>query len=182
MAISGCALRFHRGGSRVGVDSVLADTCGGDSNRDRLARKVSECATIVLDSAVGVAFLDGVCGSHLDSFNSRSFVLDKSDRGETLIEGCIPENIARWKFDWRHEVVSEPGLFTCREAHNVRGRVSAVLFARPRIHYGLAQPVVDVAHDHPWGAACFARRFPLDVGEFHLWRYLHWHWGCVDRA
>src|SRR6185437_4719124 len=119
------------------MDSVLADIYRGGSNRYHLAREVSERPKIVLDSAFRVALLDGICGAHLGSFINRGSTVHKSDRGEALIEGYLPENIARWKLDWRHEVVPERGLFARREAYDVRGRISPVLFARPRIHNGL---------------------------------------------
>ena len=59
----------------MGVDSLLAYSYSGGSNRDHLAREVSERATIVLDSAFRVALLDGICGSHLDSFIDRGSVV-----------------------------------------------------------------------------------------------------------
>ncbi len=75
--------------------------------RDFLAREVSEGAAIVLNSAVRVAFLGGVCGARLASALDRQLVFHTLDGGEALIEECIPQNIARWQPNRRHKVVFE---------------------------------------------------------------------------
>jgi hypothetical protein len=104
----------------VGLDSHLAGNCSRDPDRDFLACEVSEGAAVVRDCAVWVAFLGGLCGARLASALDRQLVFHTLG-GEALIEECIPQNIAGWQLDWRHEVVSERGLFACREAHDVRG-------------------------------------------------------------
>jgi hypothetical protein len=42
----------------------------------------------------------------LASALARRLVSGTLDAGETLIEKCIPQNIARRQFNWRDEVVS----------------------------------------------------------------------------
>src|SRR5258708_5550524 len=80
-----------------GLDSRLAHKCSRDPGCDLFAREVSEGAAIVLDSAVRVAFLGGVCGARLGAFTIDHFVPHNFDCGEALIEKCIPQNIARWQ-------------------------------------------------------------------------------------
>jgi hypothetical protein len=79
----------------VGLDSVLARNCSRDSDRDRVAREVSEGAAIVFDCSIWVAFLGGLRGARLASATARQFLLRTLDGEEALIEKCFPENIAR---------------------------------------------------------------------------------------
>jgi prolipoprotein diacylglyceryltransferase len=74
----------------VGLDSLLAHNCSRDPGCDRLAREVSERAAIVLDFAVWLAFLGGVCGARLASFIIHHCVPHNLDSEEALIEQCIP--------------------------------------------------------------------------------------------
>jgi hypothetical protein len=91
----------------VGLDSLLACNRSSNPGRDFFAREVSEGAAFVFDSALWVAFLGGVCGALLAPATHRQFVLGTLDRGEALIEKCIPQNIARWQPNRRNEVVFE---------------------------------------------------------------------------
>jgi hypothetical protein len=74
----------------------LARHYSGDSGGDRLARDVSEGATVLPDSAVRLAFLGGVRGPYLGSCIVRHHHLVSWNREEALIEKCVPQNIARW--------------------------------------------------------------------------------------
>jgi len=68
----------------VGLDSLLAHDCRRNSDRDRLAREVSESAAVLLDSAVGMAFLVRLRRDRLGSPIVRHPVPRNPD-GETLI-------------------------------------------------------------------------------------------------
>jgi len=113
----------------VGLDHTLAHNCSRDSGCDFLAREVSEGAAVVLDTAVWMAFLERVCRARLAPAVVSQLDFRRLDGEEALIEKCIPKNIARRQLNWRNEVVFERGLFASSEAHDVRGRVPAVLFA-----------------------------------------------------
>jgi hypothetical protein len=89
------------------LDPFLAGDCSGDPDSDLLAREVSEGATLVRNSAVRVAILGGVCRALVAPARHRHSDIGPLDRGEALIEKCIPQNIARWQPDWRNEVVFE---------------------------------------------------------------------------
>jgi hypothetical protein len=91
----------------VGLDSLLACIYSRGSERDRLAREVSEGSTVLFDSTVWLAFLGGVCRAHLDSTIVRYAVLQHLEGGGTLIEKCFSENLPCWKFNWRDEMVSQ---------------------------------------------------------------------------
>src|SRR5579864_9491092 len=143
------------------LDFLLAHVCSGAASCDFLTREVSEGAAFVFNSAVGVAFLGGLCRARVAPAAARclnSYTV--LDHGEALSAKRVPQNIARWQPDRRDEVVFDRGLFACRETRDVRSRVSAVLFARPRIHCGLAKPHVAAAADHSrraaWSAGCRA--------------------------
>lgn len=90
----------------MGLDSVLADDCGRDSYRDYIARKVSEGTPFIVDPAVWMAFLDGLCGPRLASGIARDRVLVSFHR-EAVIGQRFSKNIARWQPDWRDQVVPE---------------------------------------------------------------------------
>jgi hypothetical protein len=90
----------------MGVDSLLAHNCSRDPGCDFLACEVSEGATVILDCAIWVAFLGGVCGARLASAFVRWRDFYTLGR-EALIEKCIPQNIACWQPDWRHNLVSK---------------------------------------------------------------------------
>jgi hypothetical protein len=79
----------------VGLDSVLASNYSRDSDRDRVAREVSEGAAIVSGCPIRMAFLGGLRGARLASATARQFLLCTLDGKEALIERCFPENIAR---------------------------------------------------------------------------------------
>jgi len=89
------------------LDPFLAGDCSRDPDCDFLACEISESASFVLDCAVWVAFLGGVCGAHLASAIGRQLDFRTVAGGEVVIENYIPQNIARWQPYWRHEVVSE---------------------------------------------------------------------------
>src|SRR5215813_113222 len=102
MAVSRRALRFNRVDSRVGVDSLLANNYGRDPGCDFPACKVSEGASIVLDSEVWVAFLDGVCGARLASSVNRHLTLRTFLHGEALSGKGIPQNVQPSQSHGRH--------------------------------------------------------------------------------
>lgn len=92
----------------MGLDHRVADDFGGASHRDFSAREVPKSAAFVLDSTIGLALLDGLRGFRLASTADRQRDLDTAlDNQETLIEKRISQNIARWAYDRRDEVVSE---------------------------------------------------------------------------
>jgi hypothetical protein len=78
------------------LDPLLARHYSRVSGGDRLAREVSEGATVLLDSAVRLAFLGGVRRPYLGSCIVWHHHLVSWDREEALIEKCVPQNIARW--------------------------------------------------------------------------------------
>ena len=127
MALSRCALRFHRCDRRVGLDSVLAFHRGGASGCDFLAREISEGAKIVFDRSARMAILDGVCGSSLASSDIRERISLRMGGKETLIEQRLPQDLARWQPRWRYEMVPERRLFARRKAHHVFSRISTLL-------------------------------------------------------
>lgn len=79
----------------MGLDSLLAGNCSGDSDIDHLAREVSEGAAFLFDSAVWVAFLGGVCRPGLAATLVCRRDAGTLDSGRALIEQCIPQNIGR---------------------------------------------------------------------------------------
>src|SRR5438128_9264639 len=106
MAASRCTLCVGSADRGVGLDSVLADDCRSDSNRNYIARKVSEGTAFIVDSAVWMAFLDGLCGPRLASGIARDRVLVSFHR-EAVIGERFSENITRRQPDWRDQVVPE---------------------------------------------------------------------------
>jgi hypothetical protein len=79
----------------VGLDSLLARDRSCDPGGDLLAREASEGAAEVLNCAVGLAFLGGVCGAGMAPAIARERDLRRTDGEEALIEKCIPQNIGR---------------------------------------------------------------------------------------
>jgi hypothetical protein len=80
----------------VGLDYRLAHICSCDSCCNFLAREVQEGAAVVLDSPVGVAFLECVCGTLMAPVTDCQFLRHTLDDEEALIEEYFPKNIARW--------------------------------------------------------------------------------------
>ena len=86
MAAPRCALRFDCVDGGLGLDFLLACNYCRDSDRDRLTREISEGATVVLDSAVRVAFLGGLSRAGLASILDELRVNYGPDGEEPLIE------------------------------------------------------------------------------------------------
>jgi hypothetical protein len=89
------------------MDHLLAHNCRRDSGCDFPAREVREGAEFVLDSAVWLAFLGGLCRVRLATAIDRHPILGTLDGGEALIEKWLPQNFARWQSKRRDKVVSE---------------------------------------------------------------------------
>src|SRR5215475_4878964 len=120
MAASRCALRFDCFDRRMGMDSVLANDCRRASYCNCVACKVSEGAALIVDSAVWMAFLDGVRGPCLASGIARRGVLAWFER-EAVIEERLSENIGRSQSSRRDQVVFERRLLARRQTHAVLG-------------------------------------------------------------
>jgi len=69
----------------MGLDSFLARDRGGDSQRDHLTCEVPESAAVLFDSAVGLAFLGGLCRASMGSCVIRFLILCSPDGKEALI-------------------------------------------------------------------------------------------------
>ena len=91
----------------MGLDFILAHICGRTSGRDFPARKVSEGAAIVLDSAFRVAFLGVLLRTDLVSDSYYHRILCAAYGQETLIEQDLPQNIERSQSGRPDQVVSE---------------------------------------------------------------------------
>ncbi len=166
MAAPGCALRFDRIDRWMDLDSFLADDSGRGPDRDCVAYKVQESAACFVDSAIWVAFLDGVCGDRMASGAAVQHDLLEQDFWEALIEERFSENIAHSQPRWRDQLVFERRLFAGRETGDVHGRVPSFLFARPGIDCGVAeQQSVDAANDYSRGGICAAGSRVFAVGQ-----------------
>ena len=76
------------------LDRDLALNCGRAPSRHFLAPEVSEGAAVVFNTSIWLAFLRGLRGTCLASFDIRHRVLRNLDGAEALIEECFPENIS----------------------------------------------------------------------------------------
>lgn len=90
----------------MGVDYHLAFICNRVARRDFFACEISEGAAFVLASAIGLAFLGGICGIGMAPFVTcgRGFF---TCTGEALIEERFPETFARRQPYGCDQVVSQ---------------------------------------------------------------------------